>query len=82
MKPKVTTRTLRFWSYKTDCEEAYQAIRKQFKDYVEIPLHDNFRDIPQAKGCDKLIIYYWIWHGEWADPTKEVYQRLYKPKNK
>lgn len=54
-------------------------IKRRYPGYVEIPWADSFSDVKAAQGCDKLIVYVWRWHGEWASPTKEVLTRFYKP---
>lgn len=53
---------------------------KQFPGYISVDFtDDDFRN-KKYHGCDKLIVYSWRSHGEWAPPTKEVYGRYYKPK--
>lgn len=80
MKAKVFTRTLKTagWNASFLVE---QLKKYHFPEFVEIPFWaDDFRNVPESHGCDKLVVYAWRWHGEWADPTKEVFARLYKPK--
>lgn len=62
-------------------EKELADIKRRYPDYVEIPWADSFSDVKAAQGCDKLIVYVWRWHGEWASPTKEVLTRFYKPNN-
>ncbi len=93
MKAKVITRTLRHWGWNSSFlfsqnvsgergMNDYERLKKQYKGYVEIPIWaDDFRSVPESHGCEKLVVYAWRWHGEWSDPTKEVFARLYKPKN-
>lgn len=63
-------------------QEEYERIIAQHKDFIPLPLWcESFHDYPKSYGCDKLVIYGWYWRGEWADPTKEVVARFYRPKN-
>lgn len=67
--------------YLLDWASDFERLKKEYPEYVEIPFWaDDFRSVPESRGCDKLVVYAWRWHGEWADPTKEVFSRLYKPK--
>ena len=58
----------------------YAALLKgRLKGYLVLPGWATFRDIPESRGCDKVIIKAWYWRGNWSDPEKRVYARLYKP---
>ena len=68
---------------KTAKEEYRDLIRENYPGYVELPFwKESFRDEKESMNCDKLIVYAWYWWGNWSDPTKEVYARLYKPKQR
>ena len=58
-----------------------ELLQGELKGYVKLPTWaTSFRDIPESRGCDKVIVKAWHWRGNWSDPTKEVYARLYLPK--
>lgn len=84
--------TLKNWGSSTDFfaspnvsedgarKELSDLMANELKDYVLLPRWTNsFRDCPDSRGCDKVVIKAWYWRGSWADPTKETYARLYKP---
>lgn len=67
-------------SGKNAAEELSSLMNGELKGYVRLPFWaDSFRDIPDSRRCDKVIIKAWYWRGNWCDPTKEVYARLYRP---
>ena len=58
-----------------------EEIAKQYPDFVEVNgLGGTYKDYPETRGCDKLVIMAWYWRGEWSSPTKEVFRMFYKPK--
>lgn len=62
-------------------EELSVLMNDKLKGYVRLPFWaSSFRDIPESRGCDKVIVKAWYWRGNWSYPTKEVYARLYLPK--
>ena len=83
MKAKRITRTI---SVMPNCDlkrarALANEISSQFPGFVEVDgLGYSYRDFPETRGCDKLIIYAWYWRGEWSQPTKEVFRMYYLPK--
>ena len=84
--------TLKNWGY-TTCflaspnvsgenatKELSELMNGRLKGYIKLPSWATFRDIPESRDCDKVIIKAWRWRGSWCDPTKETYARLYLPK--
>lgn len=60
---------------KTAAQQELNDFLKVHPEYKEYPLYG----IPQeAIGKDKIYVYAWYWRGNWADPTKEIFTRLYK----
>ena len=61
--------------------ELNELMGEKFKGYVKLPAWaDSFRDIPESKGCERVIVKAWFWRGNWSDPEKRVYARLYLPR--
>jgi len=61
--------------------ELKELMEGKLKGYVKLPpWATSFRDFPETRGCDKVIVKAWNWRGSWCDPTKETYARLYLPK--
>lgn len=90
---QVRQKTLKHWGNTTDyiCggntngksarDEYLDFVNTNYPEYVELDSwKESFREEPESRNCDKLIIYAWYWRGAWSDPTKEVYKKLYKPK--
>lgn len=80
---KITTKTLKNWgnTNANAAKKEYQdLIKEKYPDYVKIGFgKKNFGEEPKSLNCDKLIIYAWYSHGEWSEPTKEIYAKLYRP---
>lgn len=56
-------------------------LQDTLKGYVKLPAWaESFRDVPESRGCEKVIVKAWYWRGNWCDPEKKVYARLYLPK--
>jgi hypothetical protein len=37
-----------------------------------------FETLKSKKASEKVVIKAWYWHGEWSDPTKEIYAIYYR----
>ncbi len=94
MKPRVIKRTLKHWGWNSNFlfsqnasgergRKDFERLKKEYPEFVELPFWaDDFRSVPESHGCEKIVVYAWRWRGEWADPTKEVFARLYKPQKR
>ena len=78
---KTTKRTMKGWAADTmylisqnvKGENNLTELLKEFPGYVKCA------DFCGKKDNNKLIIYGWYWHGNWADPSKEIVQKYYLP---
>lgn len=61
--------------------ELSSILRVFYPGYEEID-ESSFRECQRSHNCDKLTVYVWQWHGEWADPSKEVFARFFLPNKK
>ena len=61
--------------------ELRELLNGKFKGYVKLPSWaESFRDVPESRDCERVIVRAWFWRGNWCDPEKKVYARLYLPK--
>lgn len=81
MSKNKVTRTIRCFVHdKERFEKMLSSVLKDFPGYVPINNCNTFKDVPESKGCPKLYIKAYRWHGEWSDRTCEVIRKYYKPK--
>lgn len=83
---KIKKMTLKHWGNDThliSCENVTStAAQKELNDFLAT--HPEYKEYPlwgipqEAIGKDKIYVYAWYWRGAWADPTKEIYTRLYR----
>lgn len=86
--------TLKHWGATTDyftnqnvsgkpaAAELDELLHGELKGYVKLPgWAESFRDVPESRGCERIIVKAWFWKGNWCDPVKGVYARLYLPKS-
>ena len=62
--------------------ELKELMQGRLKGYVKLPAWaTSFRDCPKSINCEKVVVKAWYWQGNWSDPVKKVYARLYLPKS-
>lgn len=77
---KKVTRTIRccIWD-KERFEKMLSSVLRDFPGYMEVSSGLEFREIPESRGCDKLIIKAYKNYGIWFSPELEVVKKYYKP---
>ena len=85
---KITTKTIKGWAFKTDLmfspnitdvsnfeTNLKNYIKTHLQGYTRLP---SYLTLHGRNANHKVIIKAWRWHGEWADPSNEVYAIYYK----
>lgn len=80
MSSNKTTRTLRCYVHEKErFERMLKSVLKDFPGYIPIQGWHTFNDVPESRGCPKLYIKAYRWHGEWAEPTCDIIRRYFRP---